>query len=219
MSVSIDPVIGFDFTSSASSIFGEALTLTASGGATRDANGLDLRTSGYIWDADLPAALELTLPITFMVRVNHQATGTTDSFYLAARQSGGNIAYGMQHRQFSAANRVQGLNATTLVTVNTSYTPAAGVVTYFVELKAAAYDAWADTTDILTSTAARSNPTYDGTERLVFGRSTLGAYVTHAAIWDGLLTGTDRTDLVADPLAFMPAAPAVARSVFPFFLR
>lgn len=208
MSISADPVIGFDFTTSASSIFGEVLTLAATGGATRDEEGLHLTASDSRWDAVLPAALRLAFPITLMFRVTHAAAGLTNAFYLAARQSGGNCAFGMENRG-SFPIRVRGLNGSTNQALNSSHTPTVpSTVTYFVEYTGGAFRSWANSSAILTSTATRADPVYDETEMLTVGRSTLGAIVSHGAIWNAVLTSDDRDVLIADPLAYLPDPPS-----------
>jgi hypothetical protein len=215
MSISVNPVVGFDFLSSLTSVYGESITLSLENSATRDnTDGLQLSGSNRRAVATAPSALLTTFPITIMARVSRIAAGTGgECGFGVNNNASASWQYAMEHRGTAAGWRLRGLNGGTLVTLTTSDTPVnPQTVTYFLEFTTSAFSAWTDTTSVGVSTASRSSPTYGGTPRLYVGADpgtsgNLGANVTHFAMWNDVLTGADRTALVADPMAYMASGP------------
>lgn len=227
MALSINPVVGFNFLSSVSSVTGTAITLTADNGATQNGtNGLVLSgANGKRWSATAPADIKVNTPITLWARVVRSENGNGgDSGFGVASTTAGVWRYAQNDRGTAAGWRVRYDNNGTGVVGTSSATPVnPQTVHYFLEFTASAISLWQDTTSVLVSTAARSSPAYAGTDLLYFGSppwsntEDVPYDITHAAIWAGTLTSQDRTDLVADPLAFMPAPPSSAR-FRPYFI-
>jgi hypothetical protein len=218
MSISVNPVIGFNFLSSLSSVFGESLTLTAASGATRnDTDGLVLTAGGAVASAAAPVALQLALPITLMARVVRVANGSAgDTGFGLDDGSEQTWRAAFEHRGTGAGWRLRYDSNGTLATLTTSDTPVnPQTVTYFLQFTASAITAWTDTTQVGNSAASRSSPLYGGSPTLYLGRATFGANVTHFAMWNAVLTADDRTELVADPMAYVsssgPSAAAIAQ--------
>ena len=210
MSTSVAPIIGFNFLSSLASVFGESLTLSLFNSATRNnTDGLVLTAANSRASAAAPAALQLALPITLMARVVRVANGSSGTAGFGLDDSADDTwRAAFEHRGTGAGWRLRYNNNGTLVTLTTSDTPVnPQTVTYFLEFTSAAVTAYTDTTQVGTSAASRSSPLYGASPSLYLGRATFGAYVTHFAMWNDVLTGADRTALVADPLAYLPTGP------------
>lgn len=213
MSISVSPIVGFDFTRSKDSTFGEAVSLTANSSATRDANGLDLSATGAYYDAAAPAALQMALPITIMLvfRTTVANSITADCHHglttgASTLTAGAYTIYG----RGTSSPRFYCRNNTTGVT----YTAAAATWatgqdhTLFIEYTTSAITfRWASGGAITTesaSSATRATPDYSGFAQLVFGTTARASThrIKHYAIWNAVLTSQDRTDLVANPLAY-----------------
>jgi hypothetical protein len=215
---SIAPIVGFNFLSSLTSVYGESITLSLEGsGAARDnTDGLQLSGSGRRAIATAPASVKINAPITLMVRVVRVAAGTT------ASGAGVGLAtsvarYAWEHRTTSSNTRARyDNNGTPAELGGTSSIPDnPSTITYFHEFTSSAIQFWMDTTNRLNSVASRGNPIYTVDDVLYFGSEpgssgNLGANITHAAIFDGVLTADDRTELVADPLAYLATGPSAA---------
>jgi hypothetical protein len=219
MSISVDPIVGFNFLSSLTSVFGESITLSLEGtGAARDnTDGLQLSGSGRRAIVTAPSAIKINAPITLMVRAVRVAAGTTGSG--AGVGLATSVArYAWEHRTTSSNTRARyDNNGTPAELGGTSSIPSnPSTITYFFEFTASAIQFWMDTTNRLNSVASRSNPIYTGSDVLYFGAqpgeasTNLGANITHAAIWGATLTSDDRTALVADPLAYLASGPSAA---------
>lgn len=214
MSVSVNPIVGFDFTRSKDSTFGTAVSLTANNSATRDGNGLDLSASGAYYDAAAPAGLQLSLPITIMVvfRTTVANSITADCHHGLTTGAGTATAgaytfygRGTSSPRFYCRNNTTGVTYT--ATAATWATGQDHVV--FIEYTTAAITfRWASNGGAVTtetaSTSTRATPDYTGFAQLVFGTTARGSThrIKHYAIWNAALTSQDRTDLVANPLAY-----------------
>lgn len=224
MALSINPVVGFNFLSSVTSVTGTSITLTAANGATQNGtSGLVLSgANGKRWSATAPADIKINTPITLWARVVRSENGNGgDAGFGVASTTAGVWRYAQNDRGTAAGWRVRyddngsgytGVSSTTPVNPET--------VHYFLQFTSSSVTLWQDTTSVLTSTVARGNPVYAGTDVLYFGSPPWSSSedvpydITHAAIFAGTLTSQDRTDLVADPLAFMPAATGKYRPYF-----
>lgn len=213
MALSINPIVGFNFLSSESSVYGEAITLTAANSATRNnTDGLVLTGSfGRRFSATAPAAIKINAPITLWARCVRSQNGAagTSGFGVGGTATD-SWRYAHNDRGISNGWRGRYDNNGTLVTVTTSTTPVnPETVNYFLQFTSSAITVWQDTTQKANSSASRNNPSYLSTDVLYFGspawtNDTTPFNITHAAIWNNTLTSQDRTDLVADPLAFLP---------------
>lgn len=217
MSISVNPVVGFNFTTSKDSTYGTSVSLTANSSATRDANGLDLSASGAYYDAAAPAGLQLTLPITVMLvfrtTVANSITADCHHGLTVGASTLTDGAYSIYGRGTSSPRFYTRNNTTGVTFTSTNATWATGQDhTIFVEYTTAAITyRWASGGAVTTETAStstRSSPNYSGYSQLVFGTTARGSThrIKHYAVWNSTLTAQDRTDLVANPLAYEAAS-------------
>jgi hypothetical protein len=215
MPLSTNPVVGFNFLVSVSSVTGTPITLSASNGATQNGtNGLVLSgVNGKRWSATAPDEIKVNTPITLWARVIRSENGSGgESGYGVAGTASQSWRYAQNDRGVNFGWRGRYDNNGTLVTTTSSTLPVnPETVHYFIQFTASAITMWQDTTQVVNSSATRSNPIYTGSDLLYFGSPPWSNTedppwdITHAAIFASTLTSQDRTDLVADPLAFMPA--------------
>lgn len=218
MSISVNPVVGFNFTTSKDSTYGTSVSLTANSGATRDANGLDLSASGAYYDAAAPAGLQMALPITIMLVFRPTVANTITADCHHGLTTGASTltagAYSIYGRGTSSPRFYCRNNTTGVTYTATAATWATGQDhVIFVEYTTAAITfRWASNGGAVTtetaSTATRATPDYSGFAQLVFGTTARASThrIKHYAIWNSTLTAQDRTDLVANPLAYEAAS-------------
>lgn len=203
MSVSVNPVVGWDFTRSLASTYGTAITFAAFGSTARDGTGLILDSNGKRVTVTAPTEVKLVLPITLMiVHTPYAATLGTDEALFACFEGTTDFpyAYGAQARGASTVRVKTTDNNSTF-----AQTPSAALSTWFYEFRANGTSAWDGTSSVLSDATSRSDPTYTGSSTLCIGginSTNLGTLVKHAVIWNATLSGADRTALVADPLAY-----------------